>query len=259
MGDLSNEIIIITGSTRGIGKSTAWMLAEKGAAVVVNGRDEKKVEQLVNDIRSHGGRATGVAKSVIEEDAGERLVQEATAAFGGLTGIINNAGITKDRISYRMGLEVFKQVMDSHVTSTFLCSTAATRFFKSTGTPGFILNMTSLAGLIGNPGQINYSAAKAAIIGMTITLAKELKRNNIQVNALSPAALTDMTRPFVEKAQANATNKDEQAYWDIGTPEQVAAFICAFIENRELSQSGEVYSINKEEKGRWLPPSYELL
>ncbi|SEA80248.1 3-oxoacyl-[acyl-carrier protein] reductase [Thalassobacillus cyri] len=221
MGDLTNEIIIVTGSTRGIGRSTAYMLTEKGAAVVVNGRNEEKVEQLVQDIRSNGGRAAGVAKSVTEEDAGEQLVQEATSAFGGLTGIINNAGITKDRISYRMDIEDFTKVMDPHVKSTFICSTEATRYFKSAGTPGFILNMTSLAGLIGNPGQINYSAAKAAIIGMTMTMAKELKRNNIQVNALSPAALTDMTRPLVEKAQESAASNNEQAcllgYWHSGT------------------------------------------
>ncbi|WP_173915377.1 SDR family NAD(P)-dependent oxidoreductase [Halobacillus sp. Marseille-Q1614] len=255
MRTLKNEIIIVTGSTRGIGRSTAIELANRGAAVIVNGRNEEKVAKIVDDIKSHGGRAAGLAKSVTEDDAGYQLVQKALNCFGGLTGIINNAGITRDRISYKMNVEDFTDVIDSHVKSTFVCSTEAARYFKKAEVLGVILNMTSLAGLIGNPGQVNYSAAKAAVIGMTMTMAKELKRKNIQVNAISPAAVTDMTRPFIEKA----ASEEEAAYWDIGTSEQVADFICDFIEERSIEQTGEIYSINKEEKGRWLPPSYEVL
>ncbi|WP_082233161.1 SDR family NAD(P)-dependent oxidoreductase [Halobacillus massiliensis] len=255
MNSLKDEIIIITGSTRGIGKSTAKALAKKGAAVMVNGRDEKSVNRVVKEIKEQGGRAEGLAKSVIEEDAGKMLVEKSVGAFGGLTGIINNAGITRDRISYKMELKDFMDVIDSHVKSTFICSTEAIRYFKSNERSAFILNTTSLAGILGNPGQINYSAAKSAVIGMTLTLAKELKNKKIQVNALAPAALTDMTRLFIEKA----ATEEEAAYWDIGTPDQVADFICEFIEKRSIKQTGEIYAVNKSEKGCWIPPSYEVL
>ncbi|KGP72784.1 SDR family NAD(P)-dependent oxidoreductase [Pontibacillus yanchengensis] len=258
MNDMQKEVIIITGSTRGIGRSTAIALAESGAAVVVNGRNEEEVQELVSIIRANGGCAAGWSGCVKEERAGEQLVHVARTNFGTVTGLINNAGIIRDQKSYRMEYQDFSDVIDVHVKGAFICSKAAIQDMRSTNTNGFILNITSLAGLIGTIGQVNYSAAKAALIGMTHTLAKELVKDSIQVNAIAPAAETDMTRPFIEKVKQQAT-PEEQAYWSIGSPEDVATFIVTFIKDRKLRETGEIYAINGNESGRWLPPSYELL
>ncbi|MBM7551483.1 SDR family NAD(P)-dependent oxidoreductase [Thalassobacillus pellis] len=259
MNKLQDEVVIVTGSTRGIGRSTALALAEAGASVVVNGRSSTNVEKVISEIEQTGGRGVGVAGSVTETDMGERLTAAAVDNFGDVTGIINNAGVTRDQIAHRMGLRDFQEVIDTHVTGTFICSQPVIRYFKETKRQGFLLQMTSLAGLVGNIGQVNYSAAKAAILGMTWTLAKELKRDGIKVNALAPAALTDMTRPHIEKAKKEAATEEEAAYWDVGSSEQVAQFIVDYIVDRNIHQTGEIYAVNKKERGRWLPPSYEML
>ncbi|MFQ3546002.1 SDR family NAD(P)-dependent oxidoreductase [Halobacillus rhizosphaerae] len=256
---MNEEVIIITGATKGIGKSTAKLLAAKGAAVVVNGRHSSSVDQVVDDIRVNGGKAAGAAISVTDPEAGDVLTDTALQHFGKVTGLINNAGVIHDRIFHRMELQEFTEVMDVHVKGTFICSQAVTNYFKSTHTPGFLLHMTSLAGLIGTVGQVNYSAAKAAIIGMMMTMAKELERDHIQVNAVAPAAKTDMTRPFLEKLELSSATEEEKQYWEIGTADQVADFLAGFIQNRSMDQTGVVYSINKDEAGIWLPPSYVML
>ncbi|MYL35130.1 SDR family NAD(P)-dependent oxidoreductase [Pontibacillus yanchengensis] len=258
MNAMPKEVIIITGSTRGIGRSTAIALAASGAAVVVNGRNELEVQELVSTIRGNGGKAAGWTGCVLEERAGEQLVHVARTHFGAVTGLINNAGIIRDQKSYRMEYKDFSDVIDVHVKGAFICSKAVIQDMRSTNTHGFIVNITSLAGLIGTIGQINYSAAKAALIGMTHTLAKELEKDFIQVNAIAPAAETDMTRPFIEKVKQQAS-PEEQVYWSIGSPEDVATFIDTFLKERKLQETGEIYAINGSETGRWLPPSYELL
>ncbi|UOQ45049.1 SDR family oxidoreductase [Halobacillus salinarum] len=255
---MKDEVIIITGSTRGIGRAAAEYFSNLGAAVVINGRSEEQVEQVVRAIRQKGGRAVGTAVSVTNEHAGDTLVETAVNAYGKVTGLINNAGFVSDRISYRMELDSFTSVLDVHVKGSFICSKAVTNYLRSKSKPGFIINITSLAGLAGNPGQVNYSAAKGAVNGMTWTLAKELMKDNIIVYALSPAAVTDMTRPHVEQMNQKHTD-EEESYWDIGSAEQVAAFLSKMIINRRLSDSGAIYSINKEEEGYWLPPSYVML
>lgn len=258
---LKGEVIIITGSTKGIGRSTAHALAREGAAVVINGRKEEDVQNVVQSIVEEGGEAVGVAGCVANEETGEKLVEIAVHSFGKVTGLINNAGIIRDKISHRMDLKDFSDVIDVHVKGTFICSKPVIQQMKSNEIPGFILNMTSLAGLIGTVGQINYSAAKAAILGMTWTLSKELAADSIQVNAIAPAALTEMTQPAIENAmkQAEENGQDLSEYWSIGSAEDVAVFLVEFIKHRNIKETGEVYSINKNEVGRWLPPSYELL
>lgn len=259
MESLAHETVIITGSTKGIGRGTAIALAQEGAAVIVNGRNDADVQVVVEEIQRAGGRAAGLSASVTCESTGKRLVETALNSFGNVTGIINNAGITRDRISHRMELKDFKEVLDVHTIGTFICSQPVIQYLRNNEQPGFILNMTSLAGLTGVIGQVNYSTAKAAILGMTWTLAKELERKNIQVNAIAPAALTDMTRPHIEKARQQAASEAEGAYWNVGTAEQVAAFLVDFIRKREMSQTGETYAVNGEEVGYWHRPRYAQL
>ncbi|WLR53030.1 SDR family NAD(P)-dependent oxidoreductase [Bacillus tianshenii] len=255
------QAIIITGSTRGIGKSTAKQLAQQGAAVVVNGRQEECVNETVDEIRKSGGRAVGVVGCVTDKNVGQQLVDAAVEKFGTVTTLINNAGIIRDKMSYKMKLEEFEEVIDVHVKGTFFTTQPVVQQMRKQGSGGLILNMTSQAGLVGTVGQVNYSAAKAGILGMTWTLAKELEKDAIQVNAISPAALTDMTRPVIEKAQQHAEQKGETLpdYWKIGSVDDVTNYIIDFITFPKCRRSGEVYAVNGKEIGRWLPPSYEML
>lgn len=261
MKTLQSEVIIVTGSTRGIGRSTAFALAREGAAVIINGRNEEDVEQVVSSIREEGGRAAGFAGNVALESTGEKLTEVAVHHFGKVTGLINNAGIVRDNMSYLMENKDFSDVIDVHVKGSFYCSKPVVQHMKMNNIEGFVFNITSLSAMVGTVGQTNYSAAKAAVIGMSLSLAKELEDSSIQVNAIAPAALTSMTRPHVEKAMKEAEEKGEDLseYWDIGTAEDVAFFLVEFIKNRSFDNTGEVFSINKNEVGRWLPPSYELL
>ncbi|KGX89450.1 SDR family NAD(P)-dependent oxidoreductase [Pontibacillus marinus] len=259
MRKLQDEIVIITGSTKGIGRSIAKTLASEGAAVVVNGRSHEAVEATVCEIESKGGRVAGVTGSVTDDDTGQSLVDEAVRKFGRVTCLINNAGNVRDHMSYKMSVEDFKDVLDVHVNGAFQCTLPFIQKLREQGDGGVLLNMTSSAGLTGNIGQVNYSAAKAGLVGMTWTLAAELKKDRIQVNAIAPAALTDMTRPHIEKAEQKAKERGKElpSYWEVGMPEDVANFVADILEQPDLEKSGEIFSVNGDRRGVWHPPQHE--
>ncbi|WP_458413275.1 SDR family NAD(P)-dependent oxidoreductase [Schinkia sp. CFF1] len=256
--DFNGRTAIITGSTRGIGRCVAEKLAGLGAFVVVNGTNEARVAEVVESIRLQGGKATGVTGRVEREETSELLVKSATEYTGRIDILVNNAGIIADRKSYKMTLDEFSMVIDVHVKGAFLCAKAVINEMIKNRNGGFIINMTSLAGLAGTVGQVNYSAAKAAINGMTWTLAEELKKDRIQVNAISPAAITDMTRPYIEKAKRRAEETGEEMpdYWEIGTADDVADFIVKLVHVPTLAFSGEIFSVNGKKIGRYLKPQF---
>jgi 3-oxoacyl-[acyl-carrier protein] reductase len=258
---LKNKVVIITGSTRGIGKSVAKKMAIEGAAVVVNGRHKETVDETVKEIETEGGKAIGVAGAVEQMKTGERLVNEALRHFGKVDILINNAGIVRDRMSYNMTEQEWDDVIAVHLKGTFSCTKAFVNELKKSGHGGVIINMTSTAGLEGTIGQLNYSAAKAGIIGMTWTLAKELKKFGIRVNAVAPAALTDMTRPLVERAiqDAEKQGKELDSYWKIGTADEAASFIVNLAAIQEMKLTGEIFSVNGTTIGRWSPPTFQLI
>ncbi|WP_216830151.1 SDR family NAD(P)-dependent oxidoreductase [Alkalihalobacterium elongatum] len=254
--NLSDQVAIITGSTTGIGYSTAQQLAANGAAVIINGRNSTAVAEAVTKIKAAGGRAVGLSKPVEHPETGQELVNLALKEFGKVSILINNAGIIHDQMSYKMTDDEFSNVIDVHVKGSFYCTRPFIQELKKTRTNGHIINMTSTAGLEGTIGQVNYSAAKAAINGMTWTLAKELKRDGIQVNAVAPAALTNMTKPYIEKAKRKAeeAGQDLPDYWKIGTPDDVASFIISLLINRSIEASGKIYGVNGSNIVEWKPP-----
>jgi 3-oxoacyl-[acyl-carrier protein] reductase len=258
---LSNEVAIITGSTKGIGKSLAVMMARAGAAVVINSRNQKEVDLVVQEIHSFGGRAVGVAGSVEEMETGRRLVEVGAEAFGTITVLVNNAGVVRDRISYRMTEEEWDDVMSSHLKGAFSVTSPVLQYMTQNNIKGTVINMTSLAGLEGTVGQLNYSTAKAGMLGFTWTLAKELKSKDIHVYAVAPAALTDMTRPTIERAQQKASERGENLpdYWKIGEPDDVAEFIVKLLQKRGQIESGQIFSVNGKHIGRWSPPAFEKI
>lgn len=254
-----NRVAIITGSTRGIGKSIAKLFIERNISVVVNGRKQESVEQTVKELQQLGGKVIGLAGPVENPATGEALVKLALQTFGRVDILINNAGIIRDHLAVKMSHQDFFDVINVHVNGTFYCTKPFITALKNAKLGGFLINMTSTAGIQGTIGQVNYSAAKAAICGMTWTLAKELINDEIQVHAIAPAAVTDMTKPYIERAKQQAAKRKEPlpSYWEIGSPDDVAAFIWKLIQKKDMSTSGEIYGVNGSHVVHWNPMQAE--
>jgi 3-oxoacyl-[acyl-carrier protein] reductase len=190
---LAGRTAIVTGGTRGIGLAIARALAEDGASVVVSGRDAARLESAVSELEGLGAAAVGVAADQSKREDCDRLVDAAKERFGRIDVLVNNAGITRDQLLVRMKDDEWDQVVDTNLRGVFLMMRAAAKSMMRQKT-GRIINITSTAGAMGNPGQVNYSAAKAGVIGLTKAAARELAHWNILVNAVAPGLIeTDMT------------------------------------------------------------------
>jgi 3-oxoacyl-[acyl-carrier protein] reductase len=193
-GQLHNQVAIVTGASRGIGRAIALALATAGAKVVVNyANASAAAEQLVTEIQSQGGQAMALQADVSKADQVDALVSEVLAQWGRIDILVNNAGITRDTLLLRMKPEDWQAVIDINLTGVFLCTRAVSKVMLKQRS-GRMINIASVAGQMGNPGQANYSAAKAGVIGFTKTVAKELASRGITVNAIAPGFIeTDMT------------------------------------------------------------------
>jgi 3-oxoacyl-[acyl-carrier protein] reductase len=191
---LSNCVAIITGASRGIGRAIALALAAEGASVVVNYASSSEASQeVVTAITSDGGNAIAFQADVSKLEQVDALINNAVEKFGRIDILVNNAGITRDTLLLRMKPEDWQTVIDLNLTGVFLCTRAVSKLMLKQRA-GRIINIASVAGQMGNPGQANYSAAKAGVIGFTKTVAKELASRGITVNAVAPGFIaTDMT------------------------------------------------------------------
>ena len=194
MGKLDGKIAIVSGAGRGIGRSIALKLAAEGASVVVNDLDSDPAREVVDEITGAGGRAVACPGSVADPDFGERFVGTATQHFGGLDIVINNAGYTWDTVVQKMTDEQWDAIIDVHLRAPFRILRAAqpviSKAAKAEAGQGLeihrkVVNISSVAGLYGNAGQVNYASAKAGIVGLTRTLAKEWGRYKVNVNAVA--------------------------------------------------------------------------
>lgn len=196
---LKDKVAVITGAGRGIGEGIALRFAEEGAKIVVNDVNEADAKNVVDQIKAKKGEAVAAAGSVAERGVVQNMVDTAVKEFGTIDIIVNNAGITRDRIMHKMSDEEWDSVIDVNLTGVFYGMQCAARVMREKGY-GKIINISSTSAL-GNTGQLNYSATKAGVIGMTKTAAKELGAKGVNVNAIAPGMIwTDMIKAMPEQA-----------------------------------------------------------
>jgi 3-oxoacyl-[acyl-carrier protein] reductase len=194
MKALQDKVAIVTGASRGIGKAIALALASEGASVAINyASSSAAAEAVAADIQGMGGQAIALQADVSKPDQVDSFIAAVMEKWGRVDVLVNNAGITRDTLLLRMNLEDWQAVIDLNLTGVFLCTKAISKIMLKQRS-GRIINIASVAGQMGNPGQANYSAAKAGVIGFTKTVAKELSTRSITVNAVAPGFIeTDMT------------------------------------------------------------------
>jgi NAD(P)-dependent dehydrogenase (short-subunit alcohol dehydrogenase family) len=222
---LENKVIVVTGAGNGIGRDFALALAAEGAKVVVNdigaslsgeGQDAGPAQKVVDEIRKAGGEAVANTDSVADWQSANRIVTTALDTFGRIDGVINNAGILRDRMFFKMNEEEWRAVIDVHLHGSFFVARAAANYFKDQNSGAYI-HMTSTSGLIGNFGQANYAAAKLGIMGLSKSIALDMSRFNVRSNCIAPFAWSRMTSSIpantpeekerVERMKRMETNK----------------------------------------------------
>lgn len=190
MSKFEGQAAIVTGASRGIGREIALQLAKEGARVAVNYSGSKdKADEVVQMIKDAGGEAFSIQADVSNQDSVKEMIDKTIATFGSIDILVNNAGITRDNLLMRMKEDEWDDVIDINLKGVFLCTKGVTRQMMRQRA-GKIVNVASIVGVSGNPGQANYVAAKAGVIGLTKTTAKELASRNINVNAVAPGFIT---------------------------------------------------------------------
>ena len=218
---LSGQTALVTGSSRGIGKAIALKLGESGAEVVVNySSSPEKAEEVVTAIQAKGGKAYAIQANIAKETEVEGLIKQILGRSGQIDVLVNNAGITRDGLLMRMKTEDWQAVINLNLNGVFLCTRGVSRPMLKQKR-GRIINVTSVVGLMGNAGQANYAAAKAGVIGLTKSTAKEFASRGITVNAVAPGFIsTDMTKELNAEPILAAI-----PLGTFGTPDQVAGAV----------------------------------
>jgi len=239
--DLSGKVAIITGASRGIGRQTALTLAGAGATVVLTSRGDA-AGAVAAEVTAAGGQALALAADVADAEAVQRVIETANERFGRIDVLVNNAGITRDQLLLRMKREDWDAVVATNLTGTFLCTQAVLRTMLKQRS-GRIISISSVVGQSGNPGQTNYAATKAGIIGFSKALAREVASRSITVNVVAPGLIdTDMTRDISSDAQANWASAIPLGR--LGTPDDVAAAVCFLASDAAGYITGQVLAVN---------------
>ncbi len=237
MGLLEGKVVIVTGAGRGIGRGEALEVVRQGGAVLVGEFDEVAGQEVVDEIVKSGGQAALVTGDVAEVEVAEKMVATAVAEFGGLDALVNNAGTLRDRTVIKMAPEEWDAVIRVHLRGHYTTTHAAANYWKEAGRPGHIVCTASTSGLLGNFGQSNYGAAKAGIAAFANITAWELRKYNVTVNAIAPAARTRMTEGAYGKIEETGSEFD---FW---SPDNIAPLVSYLCSDASAHISGKVFGV----------------
>jgi 3-oxoacyl-[acyl-carrier protein] reductase len=243
LSEWAGRVAIVTGGSRGIGLAVSRCLAARGVDVVLTGRSGESAERAAGEIsRETGGKVSGVAMDVSDRTAVDEAFKSLIAERGRIDILVNNAGITRDNLLLRMKPDEWDAVIATNVNGLYYCSQAVLRpMIRQRG--GRIINMSSVVGLMGNPGQVNYAASKAAILGFTKALAREVASRQITVNAVAPGYIeTDMTAELPDEARKALL--DAIPVQRIGRPEDVAEAVVFLASEGAGYITGQVLQVN---------------
>ena len=258
MTTLTGKRIVITGSSRGLGRGFALEMAKAGARVVINGTNAVALADTESAIRAAAGEVTSVVGSVADSALCARLIQTCVDAYGGIDVLINNAGQVRDRTLFKMSDADFDEVIAVHLRGSFVCSRQAAIAMRAQGA-GHIINIVSNAGLAGGFGQSNYAAAKAGMMGLLYTWVMELSRYGIRCNAFWPIGETDMTRVVFERATQDAVTKGRAApspaELGFGTPAEVAQGMIWLASDAAAKFNGQCFTFNGRKTALWTHPT----
>ena len=239
---LKDKVAIVTGSARGIGRAIALELVRNGAKLVICDLNMDDIQIVVDQFTEMGGEAKGFVSNVTQAEDAQQLIDKTIEAFGKVDILVNNAGITRDNLLMRMKEDEWDAVIAVNLKGTYNCIRAIAKpFIKQRS--GKIINLASVVGQIGNAGQVNYSASKAGVIGLTKSVAKELAARNVRVNAIAPGFIqTDMTAKLTEKAKEELTNAIPLG--KLGQPEDVAKVVLFLASDDAAYITGQVVNVD---------------
>ncbi|EZP78006.1 3-ketoacyl-(acyl-carrier-protein) reductase [Parageobacillus genomosp. 1] len=240
---LQGKVALVTGASRGIGRAIALELARQGAKVAVNyAGSEAKANEVVEEIKKMGQEAVAIQADVSSAEAVERMVKTVLEQFSRIDILVNNAGITRDNLLMRMKEEEWDQVINTNLKGVFHCIKAVTRPMMKQRY-GRIVNIASIVGISGNPGQANYVAAKAGVIGLTKTAARELASRNITVNAVAPGFITtDMTDSLSDELKTEMLKQIPLARF--GEPEDIAKVVAFLVSDAASYMTGQTLRVD---------------
>lgn len=240
---LNSRVAVITGSARGIGRAIALKLFEQGATIIINDvGDAAPAEELARFIKEKGGQSLVAMADVSKEEEVAKLVEKAATDFGHLDILVNNAGITRDQLLLRLSAEDWDRVLNVNLKGAFLCTRAVLRYMVKQRW-GRIVNIASIVGVTGNAGQANYAAAKAGLIALTKTCAKEVASRGITVNAIAPGFIdTDMSRRLPENLKQEILKQIPLG--SFGMPEDVAQAVAFFASEEARYITGQVLRVD---------------
>ena len=249
---VQDKVVVVTGAGGGIGRDMALALAAAGAKVVVNdigtstsgeGQDAGPAQKVVEEIKAAGGQAVANTDSVAEAVAAGRIVQCALDSFGRIDGVVNNAGILRDRFFHKMSLDEWDAVLKVHLYGSYYMSRAAANHFKEQERGTFV-HMTSTSGLIGNFGQANYSAAKLALVALSKSIALDMAKFNVRSNCIAPFAWSRMIGSIPTETPEEQARVDRLKQM---TPAKIAPLAVALASDRSVQVNGQIFAVRNNE------------